>query len=407
MNETTDKVSAATINVASNEEVTSTETAEEWRPVVGYEGLYEVSSLGRVRRSDTGYMLTTSLKTGYKRVVLALNSGSSKRTQKSWFVHRLVAIAFIPNDQNKPCVDHINGDKLDNSVCNLRWCTYKENANNPVSYMRHSNAVRAGYREPSKIVFSQEDLALETWRDIPGYIDHYEASTIGRIRNKRTGKILKLTPNASGYCIIHLYTDSVCGKKMSKLVRVHRLIAQTFIPNPDNKPDVDHIDTNTLNNRVENLRWVTSKENSRNEATLQKVSAMWEGSAEDNPRKRQAIAILGSDRARIRHRAVVGSDAYRANMSKVMHSAEVQGKLKQVYSDPAVISRKSKGQNKYKHPVRCVEITGSFWESVSAAARATGIDRRTISKSCRRAEKGMARIKEVDGTPILHFEYLS
>ena len=406
MNETTDKVSVATNTVACNEEPTN-EVVEEWRPVVGYEGLYEVSSLGRVRRPYTGYILTTSLKMGYKTVRLASGIGDVKRTKKCWFVHRLVAMAFIPNEYNKPCVDHINGDKLDNSVGNLRWCTYKENANNPVSYTRHSNAVRAGYREPSKIKFSEKELALEVWRDIPGYIGRYEASTIGRIRNKKTGKVLKLTPNANGYCVVTMYTDPVCGKKISKRVPVHRLIAQAFIPNPDNKPYIDHIDTNTLNNRVTNLRWVTPKENSRNEITLQKFSAIWEGSEENNPRKRQAVAILKSDMARAQHRAGVSSDAYRANMSEVLRSAEVQEKLKQVYSDPAVISRKSKGQNKYKHPVRCVEIPGSFWESVSAAARATGLDRRTISKSCRRAANGMSKIKEVDGTPILHFEYIS
>ena len=53
---------------------------------------------------------------------------------------------------------------------------------------------------------------------------------------------------------------------------VHRIVAELFIPNPDNKPEIDHIDTNKINNRVDNLRWVTRKENLNNEITLKHFS---------------------------------------------------------------------------------------------------------------------------------------
>lgn len=115
------------------------ENTEIWKPVVGYEGLYEVSSLGNVRSLDrinaVGRMIkgkilkpqTNHSSGGYKQVVL-YNKGC-----KTYKVCRLVAKAFIPNPENKPCVDHINTVRTDDRVENLRWVTHKENSNNPLT----------------------------------------------------------------------------------------------------------------------------------------------------------------------------------------------------------------------------------------------------------------------------------
>lgn len=74
---------------------------------------------------------------GYYQVYLPQKCGKYK-----WFrIHRLVAIAFIPNIENKSSVDHINGDKTDNRVSNLRWVTHKENHNNPIAIERHRKAI--------------------------------------------------------------------------------------------------------------------------------------------------------------------------------------------------------------------------------------------------------------------------
>ena len=109
----------------------------EWLPIKGYEGLYEVSNDGRVRSLDRTVSVRkpdapfktikgTEVKQwsahGYRYV--SLMSNGKKHGLR---VHRLVAQAFIPNPSNKPTVNHKNGDKSDNSVCNLEWCSYSEN----------------------------------------------------------------------------------------------------------------------------------------------------------------------------------------------------------------------------------------------------------------------------------------
>lgn len=111
---------------------------EIWKDIEGYEGLYQVSHLGRVksleryRKGKCGAMVfckerimkLNEMRNGYRLVQLCKDN-----ICKALLVHRLAARAFIPNDKNYLCVDHINGIRSDNRVCNLRWCSHKDNLN--------------------------------------------------------------------------------------------------------------------------------------------------------------------------------------------------------------------------------------------------------------------------------------
>ena len=94
------------------------------------------------------------------------------------------------------------------------------------------------------------------WKTIEGTNGEYQVSDTGLVKTTKTGRILR--PNVS----IHGY-ERVCLFKMDRerRYRVHRLVAMAFIPNPDNLPQVNHIDGNKRNNNVSNLEWVTNHEN--------------------------------------------------------------------------------------------------------------------------------------------------
>lgn len=115
-------------------------TVEEWRPVVGYEGLYEVSDWGNVRSDYKKDLKKLQKFSRTKYTFVTLFKGGKG---KIFTIHRLVAEAFIPNPQNKSCVDHINTIRDDNRVENLRWCTHKENLNNSLT-KEHLSKARIG-----------------------------------------------------------------------------------------------------------------------------------------------------------------------------------------------------------------------------------------------------------------------
>lgn len=104
---------------------------------------------------------------------------------------------------------------------------------------------------------------MEIWKDIKDFEGKYQISNFGNVKNVQTEKLLKGSINALGYPYVYLRKD---GKP--KIKTIHRLVAEAFIPNPDNKPEIDHINTDKTDYRIENLRWVTRVENNNNPLTL-------------------------------------------------------------------------------------------------------------------------------------------
>lgn len=95
-------------------------------------------------------------------------------------------------------------------------------------------------------------------KDIPSYQKIYAASKDGHIWSYKTNNFLSQSTDRYGYKIVHLIKDK------DKKYLVHRLVALTWIPNPQNKPTVDHVDRNPSNNKIENLRWASYSEQSKN-----------------------------------------------------------------------------------------------------------------------------------------------
>ena len=136
---------------------------EIWKDIEGYEGIYQVSNLGRIKSLEREEITNGAVKRrirkekilcphpngeGYPSVVLSKNG-----RMKTFKVHRLVAEAFIPNPENKPFIDHINRNKTNNTINNLRWCTGKENMSNPLTKEHLSKTFKElGFKRSKKVL---------------------------------------------------------------------------------------------------------------------------------------------------------------------------------------------------------------------------------------------------------------
>lgn len=142
---------------------------EEWKvykitPINKYNhkgGIYEVSNKGNVKLNGYEYFPTLQCNGYYK-----IGGDGS--------LHRAVAELFIPNPENKPCVDHIDGNTLNNNVENLRWTTYIENNNNPITKKRFKEAARRRNYIPSLNFIYSNKGKHKVYDDKERNIYHYE-----------------------------------------------------------------------------------------------------------------------------------------------------------------------------------------------------------------------------------------
>ena len=178
---------------------------EIWKDIVGYEGLYKVSNLGRVKSLSRNFwngvnwwkskekILKNNILSNYCIVYLYKNK---KRKTKQ--VHRLVAQAFISNFNNKPEVNHIDGDKENNIVDNLEWCTHKENIQHAFKTGLKNSKHRQGTKSNlSKL--NEKQVRIIKWllnnsdltqREI-GEIFNVKVPCISNIKNNKTWKQLE------------------------------------------------------------------------------------------------------------------------------------------------------------------------------------------------------------------------
>lgn len=205
---------------------------------------------------------------------------------------------------------------------------------------------------------------MEIWKDIKGYEGLYQVSNLGRVKN-RHNKFIKPSQTKHGYLMLHLWK---CGK--SKPFRVHRLVAEAFIPNPENKAHVGHLKTlpNGLEdktaNEVWNLAWMTPIENANYGTINERKSASQKGKVfTEEHRKNISNALEKSDK-----------------FQKAIHSHEFKEKLRDAQKDKPQLNRKDLSQ-----PICQYTLDGAFvatYPSAKQAARELGVSQCNISRCC-------------------------
>lgn len=196
---------------------------------------WSIDEEGRVRNDETGKFLKGTILHTYRYINFRWNG-----KQKNKSIHRLVAETFLPNPDNLPYVHHIDGNRLNNRLENLKWVSEQEN--------RAESSMLSKYKK-----YDDKTINKEEWRNFRDSI--YQISNFGRVRNTKTNKILKGNKADCGY----IRVDIQLPKQKRRKFLVHQLVYECFISPEFN--EINHINGDKTDNRVENLENVTHKEN--------------------------------------------------------------------------------------------------------------------------------------------------
>ncbi len=267
---------------------------EIWKKNDKYDDHYLISNYGRVYSNYLNRLLNPKINnSGYNTIIMTLSG-----EKKSILLHRLVIETFVGEIPPDKVVDHINRIRTDNNFKNLRIVSQKDNSNNKtprkntiIKYDLNNNIIKEynstreimkdlnmaygnngsiyraiknnkpiynfiwKYKNPVEKQIAKDDFIKIGLIDNINF-DNYSINKFGQIRNDQKNTILKQSIN-SGYMI-----TSLTSNKINYSYATHRLVAIKFIQCDDkSKTNVNHIDENKLNNHVDNLEWMTPKEN--------------------------------------------------------------------------------------------------------------------------------------------------
>lgn len=262
-----------------------------------YDDNYRVYKDSKIYSKCSGRFLTPSERNGYHVVYLKPIDGK----RQVYLIHRMVAIMFCENPEEKPIVDHIDRNPKNNHYSNLRWVTYSENNHNKEhvvtvrkvqqwsedeeTLIREYNSVKQASEATgiktgtisqactNSLKISGKDGLYYIWKhtekypvlelpnsakEIPGFPNYYVTSD-AKIYSNKTKRFLKTRTSSDGYVIVSLRTSGII-----KRLNVHRCVADVFIEDkPENYQElhVNHKDGNKQNNNVDNLEYLTCSEN--------------------------------------------------------------------------------------------------------------------------------------------------